>query len=66
MAKHASREDLIKVITSILSLAQSDQRSLTPTGRLPHDVSRALAETVLEALAARDVRLSLDQRGDQS
>ncbi|MBD8908732.1 hypothetical protein MZTS_18935 [Methylorubrum zatmanii] len=52
------QEDRIKVVAEMLSRLRLDQRLLSPSGRLPHDIARALAEQVIDVLATFDRRAS--------
>lgn len=55
MAHQVSREDRIKVVAEVLSRPPRDQRRPPASGHLPHDVARAIAEQILDALAAVEV-----------
>lgn len=51
-----TQEDRIKAVAEILSRLRLDQRPLPSSGRLPHDIARALAEQVIDVLATFDRR----------
>lgn len=52
--QQASREDRVRVITATIAQQELGQRQLTSNGRLPHDVARALAERIVDAVTAAD------------
>ncbi|MEH3118008.1 MAG: hypothetical protein PGN25_10550 [Methylorubrum populi] len=56
MQVQASREDRVKAVTAAISRLDASNRQVPGIGRLPHDVARALAEQVVDAVIAADDR----------
>ncbi|KAB7787234.1 MULTISPECIES: hypothetical protein [Methylorubrum] len=53
----ASREDRIRAAAAVIAQQTLTDRQLPLNGRLPHDVARALAERVVDAVIAADERV---------
>lgn len=52
----ATREDRIKAVITVLGQQDLSRRPLIGAGRLAHDIARALAESIVDAVATADER----------
>jgi len=50
----ASREDRIRAVAAVIAQHDVTSRQLPSSGRLPHDLARALAERAVDAVMAAD------------
>jgi hypothetical protein len=50
----ASREDRIRAVAAVIAQYDVTSRQLPSSGRLPHDLARALAERAVDAVMAAD------------